>query len=144
MSNITGNFKGMSTMQSMITLHDVPEHQLMLTAGKAVLKTNDSHLNGAKHHAWGTADLIKGHGQQHGYFRQHVSNGDSASGTYECKVTTVNGQLTMEGTWKYTRGSGQFEGITGNGTFKGKMISPTEDETSFEGNYQMKAGTKAA
>jgi hypothetical protein len=96
------------------------------------------------HTSWGTADLIRGHGQQYGYFMSEHSNGDRVCGTFECRVATVSGQMVMEGSWKYTHGTGQFAGITGNGTFKGRMTSPTESETSFEGRYELKAGTKAA
>jgi hypothetical protein len=56
----------------------------------------------------------------------------------------VNGLLTMEGSWTFTHGTGQYSGITGNGKFHGRMTSPTDSETSYEGSYQLKAGTRAA
>ncbi len=144
MPNFTGNLKGRTVVMTAVSLNDTPEHQLMLRQSSAKQSCSDALFNGEKHSSWGTADLLRGQGQERGYFVNEHSNGDCNCGSYECKVSTVNGQITMEGTWKYTHGTGQFSGITGNGTFKGRMTSPTESETSYEGNYQMKAGIRAA
>jgi uncharacterized cupin superfamily protein len=144
MPNITGNLKGKSAVHTQVSLSDTPEHALLLTVGNATQTSNDEHFNNVKHTSWGTADLTRGHGQQHGYFMNEASNGDRSCGTFECKVSTVNGLLTMEGSWTFTHGTGQYSGITGNGKFHGRMTSPTDSETSYEGSYQLKAGTRAA
>jgi len=43
----------------------------------------------------------------------------------------------MAGTWKYSGGTGAFANISGGGTYKGRITSPTEVETGWEGNYQL-------
>jgi hypothetical protein len=43
----------------------------------------------------------------------------------------------MEGSWRYSGGSGQFSGITGGGAYKGRITSPTEVQVGWEGNYQL-------
>jgi hypothetical protein len=43
----------------------------------------------------------------------------------------------MEGTYKNIGGTGRLAGISGGGTYKGRITSPTEVETSWEGNYQL-------
>ncbi len=144
MPNITGNLKGKTAAMTCVSLNDTPEHELMLRHGTASQSCSDAHFNGAKHTSWNTADLIRGNGHEHGYFMNEHSNGDRSCGTFESKITTVNGQIMAEGTWKFTHGTGQFNGITGNGNFKGRIISPTESEASFEGHYEVKAGTRAA
>jgi len=60
------------------------------------------------------------------------------------KIATASGQVTIEGTWRYAGGTGQFQGITGGGTYKGRMTSPVEFENSWEGKYQLAAKTQAA
>jgi hypothetical protein len=144
MPNFTGSFKGRSLVQTIVSLHDTPGHDLVLRESVSTHKSSDAHFNGTTNTIWGTADLVRGHGHERGYFVNEHSNGDRDCGTYECKVSTVNGKITLEGTWKYTHGTGQFNGITGNGTFTGRLTSPTEAETSYEGDYQLKAGTRAA
>jgi hypothetical protein len=144
MPNFTGQIKGRTVTQSIVSLNDTPEHQLMLSSTTATQTCSDPQFNSHHHDAWGTADLTKGHGTQHGYFANEHAHGDRSCGSYEGKVSIVNGQLSMEGTWKYTHGTGQFSGITGNGKFKGRQTSMTETEVTFEGSYQLKSGTRAA
>jgi hypothetical protein len=43
----------------------------------------------------------------------------------------------MEGSWQYTGGTGTFSGITGGGTYKGRITSPTEVQVNWEGTYQL-------
>ena len=144
MPNLTGNLKGTATVRTIISLSDTHGHKLLLTMGNSKQTSSDSAFNNAKQTSWGTADLVQGHGQEHGYFMNEHASGDRACGTYECKISTVNGHVTMEGKWKYTHGTGQFDGITGNGTFKSHPTAHGEAETTFEGSYQLKAGTRAA
>jgi hypothetical protein len=107
-------------------------------------KASDENWKDAKMTYWGHGDFTRGTGQQCGYFVDVHANGDRDCGTFEGKVSTTNNQVTIEGTWKYTEGTGKFEGITGNGTFKGLMVSPTEIDMSWEGSYQLAANTRAA
>ncbi len=145
MPNFTGNLKGTTTSQTLVCLNDTPEHTMILRSSTAQHTSSDEHFNHTRHITWGTADLIRGQGHERGYFMSEHSNGDCDCGTFECKVSTnANGLITVEGTWKFTHGTGQFTGITGNGSFKGRMISPTESESTYEGSYQLKAGTRAA
>ena len=48
----------------------------------------------------------------------------------------------MEGTWQFTSGSGEFKKLTGNGTFKIKMLSPKEVQGTWQGTYEL-ASAKA-
>jgi hypothetical protein len=144
MPNLTGQLKSSDTMQTLASLNDTPGHQLLLSVSHSRQTSSDSLFNNIHHSAWGTTDLHNGSGHQHGYFANEHADGDRSFGTYECNVSTVNGQLTMEGHWKFTNGTGQFAGISGNGTFKAQLTSPTTSEASFEGSYQVKSGIRAA
>ena len=144
MPNFTGQLKGTSSVQTIASLNDTAGHQLMLRAGTAHQTCSDPHFNNTRHSSWSTADVTNGNGHERGYFMNEHANGDREGGTYEGKVSTKNDKVSFEGTWKYTHGTGQFAGISVNGTFKGHMTSPTETEVTFEGNYQLKSGTRAA
>jgi hypothetical protein len=39
--------------------------------------------------------------------------------------------------FQHTGGSGKFKGITGNGTFKTKMRSPSEVQATWQGAYEL-------
>jgi hypothetical protein len=144
MPNMTGHFTGNYTVQTVVACQDTPDHVMTLAEVHATQSCSDEMFNNTKHTGWGTTDLTKGHGHQRGYFINEHPNGDRESGTFEGKISTSNGQVTSEGTWTYTHGTGKFKGISGNGKFKGRMTSPTQVEMSWEGNYQLAAGSRAA
>ena len=93
---------------------------------------------------WGTADLIAGNGPQRGYFVNEHSDGDRDFGTFEGKIVTSEGQVTIEGVWIFTGGTGKLEGLTGGGSYKGKMTSPVEVENTWEGAYEIAEQARAA
>jgi len=144
MPNFSGSFSGRATSQATIALEDIPNHDLNLLEVRGVQKSTDDNWNNATITYWGTADLVGGSGPQRGYFVDVHSNGDRDIGTFEGKVKTTGGQVTIEGTWKYVDGIGQFKGITGGGTYKGRMTSPTEVENTWEGTYELAAKVRAA
>jgi hypothetical protein len=144
MPNMTGHFSGRVTAQSNFALGDIPDHELSLMQVSGSQTASDANWNNAKLTYWGHADLIRGAGHQSGYFVDVHSNGDRDCGTFEGKLSIVNNQVTIVGTWKYTHGTGMFEGITGNGTFKGVLLSPTEADMSWEGSYQLAASKRVA
>ena len=51
---------------------------------------------------WGTADLIAGNGPQRGYFVNEHSDGDRDFGTFEGRIATSEGHVTIEGVWIFT------------------------------------------
>jgi len=144
MPNFTGQLKGTSTAQTIVSCNDTPGHQLMLRVGTAQQTCSDPLFNNTRHNSCSSADVTNGNGHEHGYFVNEHANGDREVGSWEGTITTKNDKVSFEGTWKYTHGTGQFSGISGNGKFHGHMTSPSDSEVSFEGNYQLKAGSRAA
>jgi hypothetical protein len=147
MTNFTSTFTGKSTVQANFSLHDIPEHEISMMEVHGLQSSSDENWKDARVNYWVTSDLIRGQGQQSGYFVNVHPNGDRDCGTFEGSVSmNASGQGTIEGTWKYTHGTGQFSGLSGNGKFKGKLNSPTEVDMSVEGSYQFAtgAGTRAA
>ncbi len=144
MPNLSGTFSGTATTQSTITLHDAPNHALNLLEVRGVQKSPDEKWNNSKMTYWGTADLIAGNGTQRGYFVNEHADGDRDFGTFEGRISTSGGQVTLEGTWKFTGGTGKYAGLTGNGKYKGRLTSPVDIEDTWDGTYQMAAKTQAA
>jgi len=88
------------------------------------------------------SDYVTGSGPHHGYFSIRHPSGDSTFTSYEGagKAVPKPGgppDVTFEGKWQFTGGTGQFEGITGGGTYKGGVTTggPTYQ---FEGQYTLK------
>jgi hypothetical protein len=92
--------------------------------------------------AWENKRLHVPKATQRGYFTHVHGEGDRDWGTFEGKVATSGAEMTVEGTWQYTGGSGKFKGLTGKGTFKTKMSSPKDVECTWQGAYEL-ASAKA-
>ncbi|PYV97268.1 MAG: hypothetical protein DMG89_15205 [Acidobacteria bacterium] len=144
MPNITGSFSGRTTSQTTVFLQDTSNHDLCLMEVRGVQKSQDEKWNNAKIVYWGTADLIAGSGPQRGYFVNEHADGDRDFGTFEGRIQTSGQQATMEGNWKFTGGTGKYQGLTGGGPYKGRLTSPTDVENNWDGTYQLAAKTQAA
>jgi hypothetical protein len=85
---------------------------------------------------------VDGKGSQSGYFvNDHGADGRDW-GTFEGRVASNGAQVTVEGKYHFTGGSGKFKGLSGNGTFKTKMNSPREVHATWQGAYEL-ASAKA-
>jgi hypothetical protein len=144
MPNVSGSFSGSTTSQTTTSLDDIANHEMRLATITGIQKTSDQKWNDSRITYCDMSDLTGGTGPHSGYFTNMHANGDRDFGTFEGKVKTAGGQTTIEGTWKYTEGTGEFKGITGGGTYKGRMTSPTEVENNWEGKYELAAKARAA
>jgi hypothetical protein len=65
-------------------------------------------------------------------------NGDIDRGIFAGRITTAaGGGVTMEGTWQFSGGTGALSSLSGGGTYKDLVTSPTELDVSWEGTYQL-------
>jgi hypothetical protein len=142
MPTVTGSFSGSTTSQTIATLNDMPYHEMRLATISGIQKTSDPMWNDARITYCDTADLTAGNGPHRGYFTNTHPNGDQDFGSFEGMVRTTDGNVTLEGNWKYTGGTGQFKGISGGGTYKGRLTSPTEVENNWEGKYELAGQTQ--
>jgi len=109
MPDCAGSFAGRATSQTIISLPDVSNHDLSLVEIRGVQKSTDQNWDNAKITYWGTADVIAGNGPQRGYFVNEHADGDRDFGTFEGRITTSEGQVTIEGVWIFTGGTGKLE-----------------------------------
>ena len=144
MPTFSGSFTGIVRGQSMVSAFDQANHILGLAGISGTQKSSDEKWNNSTVTYWGITDTVDGAGTQSGYFVNDHGNAGRDFGTFEGKVTTVAGQLTVEGAWQYTGGTGDFRGITGKGTFKTRLTSPTDVEASWQGAYELGAAKAQA
>jgi hypothetical protein len=137
MIKFSGSFVGNASSQAIAIVNDVPNHDLSLVQISGPQIVSDPLWNGAIVAYSGMADLVAGSGTQTGYFVNRLPNGETNYGTFAAKITTASDAVTLEGTWKFSGGTGKFAGITGNGTYTGVMMSPTQVKTTWEGTYQL-------
>ena len=137
MPKISGSFTGRATVQTSAVIPDIEGHELGLAEVEGPQKSSDPLWSDARITYWGSADLVAGNGPQRGYWMNRHANGETDWGTFEGKITTAGGQATMEGTYKWTGGTGKFKGIGGGGKYKGRFTSPTEVINDWDGEYQL-------
>jgi hypothetical protein len=91
-------------------------------------------------------DMTGSTGKDHGYSTTVMDNGDSTFVRYEGTMQMKkDGSGTLNGTWKYVRGTGKFRGISGSGTYKGQGASDGSAWADVSGHYSLAKGkTKKA
>jgi hypothetical protein len=142
-TKITGSFAGKISTQAAVALFHEEQHALTLVQVTGAQKSPDPLWNGSLITYWGTGDLVNGSGPQKGYWCNEHADGDRDWGTFEGQITISGQQIGMEGTFKFTGGTGKFEGLTGGGTYKGHFPSATEVVNEWNGEYAL-AAAKAA
>lgn len=137
MPSISGSFSGKLAKQFGLPLDDQPNHQIVIAEVNGTQNSPDPLWNNSKITYWGVNDLIDGEGTQIGYFNNVHPDEGRDWGTFEGKVTAAAGTMTVEGTFKFIGGDGQYRGITGGGTFKTVAKSETEVEATWDGAYEL-------
>jgi hypothetical protein len=137
-TKFAGKRYGVMTKTEVIKLDDTEGHILTLGESKGVdVTTGDQFVTS------GLADYVKGNGPHWGYSKAITPDGDVTFSTFKMQTTTTlspKGKpiTTFEGTFSFTKGTGKFENIQGDGTFKGKMIGPGIYMYDWEGEYSIK------
>jgi hypothetical protein len=143
-TKITGSFTGKVRGQSAVTVAHEGNHLLSLVGVAGVQDSPDPLWKGSRIAYWAMADLVNGSGPQKGYYDNEHLDGGHDWGTFEGKITTSGQQVTMEGTFTITGGSGKYQGITGGGKYKGRFPSALDVAMDWEGEYTLAAAKAAA
>jgi hypothetical protein len=96
-----------------------------------------TYMDGAEAISREIADLTQGNGPHQGYITE-ILGADTAVTRWQGKVTTTldadQKPITrFEGTWSKFKGTGQYHGVTGAGSYKGRMTSPTDYTVEWSG-----------
>jgi hypothetical protein len=119
---------------------DDPQHELVLMIRRDITTSSDSDWNETEQFSYEQDDHVAGTGTHKGYFRRFHKNGETDYGTYEgMHKTSVKAdgswEMTWEGTYKSTGGTGKFKNIKGSGTYRGKATAQ-EALTEWEGEVE--------
>jgi hypothetical protein len=124
-----------------IDVGDIDGHMVsfMVSEGVNVSTGNVQFFNGAQIVSVITSDIVYFNGLFQGYTK-FTNKGDSLFIKFEGKINnthSVEGNYvqSLEGTVSFTNGTGQYENIRGNGTFKGRYLSKIIYVNEWEGEY---------
>jgi hypothetical protein len=137
MPSIKGSFSGTITKQSAMSLSDKENHEMSIAEVSGTQESPDPLWNKSEVTYWAVTDTQAGKGTQRGYFNNVHGDKGRDYGTFEGKVTVAGSKTTVEGTYKFAGGDGEFHGLTGGGTFKTVLKSEAEVECSWEGKYAL-------
>jgi hypothetical protein len=116
------------TNQEIMNFDDVEGHSLVLGKLEGININTGKYkfMDGAQIISVGFSDLIKGNGHHKGYNKIYL-NADAVFCKFEGKTTTAVSPesepiTTMEGTYSFVKGTGEYENIQGNGIYKAKLL----------------------
>lgn len=143
-NEIAGEITCAYIMQEKLNVGDTEGHVISLaqSEGTNISTGENEFMDGAKIVNMSFSDVVKGNGPHQGYIK-YTQNGDSTFAGWNGKIATIFSDegapiITFEGIFTYIKGTGQFEGIQGSGTYKGKFISEKEYTVEWEGEYFIK------
>ena len=140
---ISGTAKVMAVLsQTIMSLGDKPGHEVGLIRHLELDSSSDPGFNNIEYDVVETTDYVTGSGTHRGYRISTVPGGDKLNSAYEgtTRVVARPGafpDITFEGKWWFTGGSGKFQGITGGGTYKGQA-TPAGVAWEWQGEYEVK------
>ena len=137
MTKFSGSFSGKSMWQTSVSLKDQPDHDIILGEIAGPQTCSDENWKDSSITYWSTIDLVAGSGVQRGYYVNVRPNGEADRGTFEGRVSFSGGEGRLEGTWKATGGTGKFSGLAGGGNYRGRLVSPTQVEMTWDGEYRL-------
>ncbi|UCC79282.1 MAG: hypothetical protein JSW64_13565 [Candidatus Zixiibacteriota bacterium] len=126
-----------------LVIGDTEGHSMALadSRGTNVCTSGNDFMEGAEVISLSYADLAMGTGFHEGYTT--FTKGDDmtiARWKGQAKTTmTEEGtpEFSFMGTFEYIKGAGQYENISGKGTYKGHFTSLTEYTVEWEGEYAL-------
>ena len=129
------------TRQERSDIADMEDHMFSLSEwnGINVSSGDTEFMDGAQVVSFNIADLVHFNGPFQGY-SLFSKKGESVFARFEGKLTTTLSSdgtplTTMEATYSWTKGTGQFENIRGGGTIKGRYIASNFMTVDWEGEY---------
>lgn len=141
---VSGELTTAYTIRHEIKCDDIEGHSIIIMKSEGVnISTGEiKFMDGAEYAYEAFGDYVKGNGPHMTYSKMTL-NGDTVFSKAEGKTkTTISPKgkpiITVEGNVTFTKGTGQYEGIQGSGTYKGKFISSNIMVVEWEGEYFIK------
>jgi len=141
MNSVAGKITATYTMQDSTVVG--PGHNLMMStsSGTNASTGEAAFMDGAECTNRMIADMNMGSGSHQGYLTMK-KDGNSVLIKWSGSVATkmMEGQPPMTsfaGNFTYVSGTGKFEGIMGEGTYKGAFTSKTDYSVEWQGSYHI-------
>ena len=136
---ISGVFSLKVSQQQALPVASPADPVLLLTQASGSNRNTgkSAYMDGAQVTSREIADLTQGNGPHQGYITE-ILGADTSVARWQGKVTTTLGPdqkpvTRFEGSWSKIKGTGQYEGVTGAGSYQGRMTSPTEYTIEWSG-----------
>jgi hypothetical protein len=136
---ISGVFSMKVSQQQALPVATPADPVLLLTQSSGTNRNTgkSAYMDGAQVINREIADLTQGNGPHQGYITE-ILGADTTVTRWQGKVTTTLGPdqkpvTGFEGSWSKIKGTGQYQGVTGAGSYKGRMTSPTEYTVEWSG-----------
>jgi hypothetical protein len=136
---ISGVFTMKVVQQQALQVATPGDPVLLLTQASGSNRSTgkSAYMGGAEVISREIADLTQGNGPHQGYITE-ILGADTTVTRWQGKVTTILGPdqepiTRFEGTWSKLKGTGQYEGVTGAGSYRGRMTSPTNYTVEWNG-----------
>jgi hypothetical protein len=143
-ARVSGKLTMKYSQQHPIPLADAAGPVLLANEAKGTNTNTGStdYMNGAAIRTIEIADLTQGNGSHQGYIT-FSKDGDTAVDRWNGRVTTTLSPdkqpiTTFEGTWTKLGGTGRYDGVSGKGRYRGRMLSPTEYAIEWDGELSLK------
>lgn len=95
---------------------------------------NGTHLGKADFYSISVVDLNYVPGQQTGSLKFTGANGDYLEGSFAGTIIEEGGNVSFEGEYTFSGGTGRFSGASGSGTYAGTANLPAEmGQVTFSG-----------
>ncbi len=138
-ARISGVFSMKVGQQHALPVASPADPVLVLTQSSGTNRSTGkvAYMDGAQVINREIANLTQGNGAHQGYLTE-IQGADTSVTSWEGKVITTLGPdqkpLTrFEGSWSKIEGTGRYEGVTGAGSYQGRMTSPTEYTVEWSG-----------
>ena len=96
MNEFSGSFTGHARALTVLSLTDVPGHELQTVEIAGPQSSTDEKWNTARVTYWGVGDVVAGNGSQRGYFLNEHPDGTRNWGTFDGKITTSDNKTKVE------------------------------------------------
>lgn len=136
---VSGVFTMTVGQQQVLPVATPADPVLLLTQSSGTNRNTgkSAYMDGAAAISREIADLTQGNGPHQGYITE-ILGADTTVTRWQGKVTTILGPdqkpiTRFEGSWSKFKGTGQYDGVTGAGSYRGRMTSPTEYTVEWSG-----------
>lgn len=138
-AQISGVFSMKVGQQQALPVASPADPVLLLTQSSGTNRSTgkSAYMEGAEVINREIADLTQGNGPHRGYTTE-IQGPDTTVTRWQGKVVTSMGSdqkpvTRFEGDWSKLKGTGRYEGVTGAGSYKGRMTSATEYTIEWRG-----------